>query len=134
MEQRLVYRYSNAFKRQVVEDLERGRFSTLQAVGEHYGITGKSTIAGWLRRFGKNSLITKVVRVEKLDEQDEIRRLKQELKHLQRVLGMKEAQYALEQEFLNIACQRLGEKVEDFKKKADGTRCPSPGKNQESRQ
>ncbi len=44
-------RYSEAFKRQVVRDLERGRITAVE-VARKYGVTGGETIRGWLRRYG----------------------------------------------------------------------------------
>jgi transposase-like protein len=117
MEQKIIYRYSTAFKRQVIEDIESGRFSSIEQAREHYGIRGTWTIQYWLKRFGRNELLNKVVRVEKPNEQDEIRKLKQQIRHLKEVLGDKEALYALEEEYLKIACEELGTDVESFKKK-----------------
>jgi transposase len=131
MEQRIVYKYSMAFKRQVVDDLESGRFGSVDEAKEHFGIGGCGTINRWLRKLGRNHLCAKVVRVEKPDEKDEIRNLRRQIKHLKQVLGDKEAQFALEKEFLNIACEKLGEDVEAFKKKADGMQPRGPGKDRD---
>ena len=40
MQQRLVLRYSMSFKRQVVSELESGRFDSILQASEHYGISG----------------------------------------------------------------------------------------------
>ena len=80
MNQRLVVRYSIGFKRQVVEQLESGRFSSICQAKAHYGINGAETIKRWLRQYGRNKLCPKVVRVEKPDEKDQIRQLKQQLR------------------------------------------------------
>jgi len=127
MIQRLVYSYSTAFKRQVIEQLELGRFSSINEAREHYGIRGDNTIRLWLRKYGRNHLCPKVVRVEMPDEKDQIRQLKKQIKQLQQVLGKKEAQNALNEAFLEIACEKLGEDVEEFKKKADSTLSDKPG-------
>ena len=121
MIQRLVYSYSTAFKRQVIEQLESGRFSSINEAKEHYGIRGDNTVNLWLRKYGRNHLCPKIVRVEMPDEKDQIRALKKQIKQLQQVLGRKEAQNALNEAFLEIACEKLGEDVEEFKKKADST-------------
>ena len=120
MEQKIIYRYSTAFKRQVIEDIESGRFCSIERAREHYGIRGMATISNWLKRFGRNELLHKVVRVEKPNEQDEIRVLKQQIRHLKEVLGDKEALFALEKEYLDMACEELGTDVESFKKKGSG--------------
>ena len=120
MEQKILYRYSTAFKRQVIEDIESGRFSSIEQAREHYGIRGMSTISYWLKRFGRNELLHKVVRVEKPNEQDESSVLKEQIRHLKQVLGDKEALFALEKEYLNMACEELCTDVESFKKKGSG--------------
>ena len=127
MIQRLVYSYSTAFKRQVIEQLESGRFSSINEAREHYGIRGDNTVNLWLRKYGRNHLCPKIVRVEMPDEKDQIRALKKQIKQLQQVLGRKEAQNALNEAFLEIACEKLGEDVEEFKKKADSTLSDKPG-------
>ena len=122
MFERQVYRYSMSFKQQVVKEIESGRFSSLSDAKEHYGITGSQTVQTWLRRFGRNHLCAKVVRVETHNEADEIRKLKKRIKDLERALGRTQAEKILDEEFLKIACKRIGENVEQFKKKADMTR------------
>lgn len=126
MQQRIIRRYSACFKQQVVADLENGRFDSIQAAREHYGIAGQSTIQKWLRRFGKNHLCGKVVRVEKPDEADRIRQLKREIAQLQQALGRTQAENVLNAEYLKLACEELGQEVEGFKKKSAGGRSTEP--------
>lgn len=126
MEQRLLYRYSTAFKRQVIEDLETGRFGSMVAAREHYGIRGESTLNYWLRKYGRNHLCPKIVRIEMPDEKDQIRQLKNRVKQLEQMLGRKEAEKALGDAFLEIACEKLGQDVEEFKKKADSQLSDKP--------
>jgi transposase-like protein len=120
MEQKVVYRYSTAFKRQVVDELESGRFGSVNQAKEHYGIAGCGTINGWVRRLGRNDLCAKVVKVEKPDEKDQVRQLSKQVKELEQLLGRKEAEKALNDAFLEMACEELGVDVEEFKKKESG--------------
>jgi transposase len=129
MQQRIVRRYSACFKQQVVADLENGRFGSLEAARVHYGIGGSGTIPRWLRRYGKNHLCGKVVRVEKPDEADRIRQLKREIAQLQQALGRTQAENVLNAEFLKLACEELGQDVERFKKKSGGGRSTKPPKD-----
>ena len=119
MQQRLVLRYSMSFKRQVVSEFESGRFDSIGQASEHYGITGSMTIRKWLDKFGKNHLCPKVIRVEKPNEQDQVRQLKKQIKQLKEALGQTQAENVINQEFLKIACEEMGEDVDAFKKKAD---------------
>ena len=92
-------RYSMAYTRQVVAQLESGRFRSIEQARMHYGIGGMGTVRRWLRQFGKNHLMPKVVRVETPDEPDRIRRLKQEIGQLREVLGRTQMQNVLNEAF-----------------------------------
>lgn len=128
MQDRLIRRYSSCFKRRVIAELEEGRFSSIEAVRKHYGIGGTATVQGWLRRYGKNHLQPKVVRVETPDEANQIRKLKAEIKRLEQALGQTQAQKILEEQYLKMACEELGQDVDTFKKNAAGTRSTGPSK------
>jgi len=133
MEPSVQMRYSLAFKREVVAELEAGRFRSMQEARQHYGIGGAMTVRRWLERFGKNHLIPKVVRVEKPDEADRIRQLKQEICQLKQALGETQLRNVLQESFLAIACEQLGQDVEAFKKKAATKRSIEPGRPAEGR-
>jgi transposase len=120
-------RYSMAFKRQVVGELESGRFGSLHEAGEHYGIGGSCTIRNWLGRLGRNHLMPKVVRVEKPEEANQIVELKKQIRQLQQALGQTQLKNVLNETLLEMACQELGLDVESFKKKADTRRSTEPG-------
>ncbi len=122
MQQKLVIRYSTNFKRQVVSELESGRFSSIGQASEHYGIKGTMTVRKWLSKFGRNHLCPKVIRVEKPDEQNQMRQLKKQIKQLKEALGQTQAENVINQEFLKIACQEMGQDVDAFKKKVDTER------------
>ena len=126
MIQRMVYSYSTAFKRQVIEQLESGRFSSINEAKKHYGIRGDNTIQLWLRKHGRNHLCPKVVRIEMPDEKDQIRELNKQIRQLKEALGHTQAENVINQAFLKIACERMGMDVEDFKKKADSLRSGRP--------
>ena len=121
MRQRTVIRYSMGFKRQVINQLEAGRFSSINEAKEHFGIRGDYTIQKWLQKYGRNHLCPKVVRVEKPDEKSQIRELKKQVRQLKEALGQTQAEKVIGEEFLKIACEELGKDVENFKKKVDQT-------------
>jgi transposase len=128
MRDRLIRRYSQCFKRQVVEELESGRFSSIQEVSAHHGITGSTTVRDWVRRLGKNQLLAKVVRVEQVGEADRIVELRRQVARLEKALGQTQAESLLNAEYLKLACERMGEAVESFKKKSDGKRSTAPSR------
>lgn len=120
MHQHIIRRYSACFKQQVIRELEQGRFSCVEQARLHYEIGGKGTIQNWLKRYGRNDLQAKVVRVEKPHEADRIRELKRQVLELQQALGQTQAQNVLNAEHLKLACEQLGLDVEAFKKKVAG--------------
>jgi hypothetical protein len=110
----------------VVTELESGRFASVSAARAHYGINGDGTIERWLKRFGRNDLLNKVVRVERTGEADQMRALRQRIAELERALGRTQAEKILGEEYLKRACAKLGEEVEAFKKKSDGKPAGGP--------
>ena len=110
---REVRRCSLAFKRRVLEEVESGKFASIQAAGVHHGTIGATTVNGWIRRFGKNHLLAKVVPVEQVDEADRVMELRGQVARLEKALGGAQAESLLNTEYLRIACERIGSRVEE---------------------
>jgi transposase-like protein len=118
---KVVKRYSEAFKLQVVREFENGAFSSEAEARRKYGITGTWTVRNWLVRYGKGHLMKKVIRVETPGEKDRLKELEREVKRLKQALGDAHIDLILGEEYLKIACRRAGEPdVEAFKKKNVG--------------
>lgn len=123
MKERKVIRYSESFKMRVVREVEEGRFANGFAAGRHYGIGSEMTVNRWLKKFGKSGLLAKVVRVETPDEQSELKRLRERVRQLEKAVADQFIAGEVEKSYLEIACERAGfENVEEFKKKASGSR------------
>ncbi len=121
MVKRSTIRYSEAFKLKVVGELERGRFGSIGEVRRAYGIRGAETVSAWIRRFGKDHLLGKVVCVMKADEQAEVRELRKQVRELKAALADAHLDSRLEAAYLQIACRTAGiDDVEGFKKKHAG--------------
>ena len=112
-----VTRYSESFKLKVVSELENGKINGICEARERYGISGGGTVQYWLRQYGKNHLLNKVVKVQTADEENEIKKLKAENKKLEKNLANLYMDFKLEEAFLKIACKRDGITVKEFKKK-----------------
>ncbi len=121
MERKAEIRYSEAFKLQVVRELEQGRFGSVGAAGRAYGVKGAETVANWVRRYGKDHLLRKVVRVVKADEQAEVKALRKRVRELERALADAHLDLKLEAAYVKLACEAAGVKdVVEFKKKHAG--------------
>lgn len=113
-----VVQYSEAFKLQVVRELEQGRFGSFGEAKRAYGVAGAATIQAWVRRFGKDHLLGKVVRVMKADERAEVEALRKQVRELKGALADAHLDLKLEAAYLKLACKAAGiDDVEEFKKK-----------------
>lgn len=123
-------RYSEAFKHQVVSELESGKFCGPFAAAQAYGIRGAETVSRWLRKYGRSDLIPRRVTITTMAEQDEKKDLKKRVRDLEKALADTHMKELLGEAYLEIACKRLGLEVEEFKKKAAMTRSEPPKRGQ----
>lgn len=115
-----VIRYSEAFKMQVVSELESGALDSVASARERYGIAGGGTVQSWLKKYGRNHLKSKVVRVETPNEQDQIKALNKEIKQLKKALADTQVDAVLNKAFYQIVCKEHGiEDPDSYKKKLD---------------
>ena len=116
---RIEIRYSEAFKREVVRELEVGGIA-FDAISMKYGIKGRGTVASWVREYG-NGTRGKVIRVESPGEINELKRLKARVRRLESALADANIDGALERAYTRLACRRAGiTDVEGFKQNAAG--------------
>lgn len=111
-------RYSQAFKMEVVRELESSG-EPFERLRRKYGL-GFGTVQDWVRKYGNGSR-GKMIRVQKPEEIDETKRLKDRVRLLEAALADANIDLALERAYTRLACGRAGIKdVDEFKKKADG--------------
>lgn len=115
---RQVVRYSEAFKLQVVSELESGALGTFNEARGRYGIRGGSTVQGWLRKYGKDHLRSKVIRVQTPKDRDQVKALKQRIKELEKALADTQVKAVLNEAYYEIVCEDHGiTDPEEHKKK-----------------
>lgn len=85
-QQRTTLRYSISFKQKVVNEIEEEGL-TFSEAGRRYKITGGQTLQKWVKIFGKNHLLNKVVRIEMKGEKDRVKELEAEVKKLKIALA-----------------------------------------------
>ena len=85
IEQKTSFRYSISFRQMVVKEIEEGR--SIESVRKKYDIGGGGTIQKWIKNFGKNHLLNKIVKVETMDERNRMKQLQEENKKLKMALG-----------------------------------------------
>lgn len=132
MSREVELRYSEAFKQQVVSELEEGRFGSPYEASQAYGIRGHATVRRWVKEYGKGYLLNKVVRVEKQGEAGEIKRLKERVRQLESALADAYIDGALAESYFEILCERTKTDAETFKKKHAGTARTGRGRGSKS--
>jgi len=110
-------RYSEAFKRQVVGELERGKHSSIEKARRVYGIRGSMTVRGWVRKYGREDLLPKRVRIETLKEQDELKAARKRIRELEAAVADAHIDHCLEKAYFHVLCERTGMDPDEFKKK-----------------
>lgn len=96
-----------------------------EQVRRKYGIKGCETVQQWVRRYG-NGTRGKIIRVQKPEEINETKQLKERVRRLERALADANIDLALERAYTKLACQRAGLDVGEFKKKAIGEQPMKP--------
>ena len=114
-----IVRYSDAFKIQVVSELESGKFKCIFEARKRYAIRGVGTVENWIRKYGKNHLLNKVVRVETTTERDQLKEMKSKIRELESALVDAHLDLRLERAWGELACEAAGiSDMDGFKKKA----------------
>ena len=110
--------YSEAFKKQVVEEVARGKFATIHQARKSYGIPGAQTVYDWARKYGREEWLPQRIRIETMKERDELKEARKRIRELEAALSDAHMDRCLGNAFLEIACEKLGTTPVDLKKKS----------------
>ena len=114
-ERKVIVRYSDCFKRSVIEEIEKNGLS-IEECRRKYAIGGATTIQKWLKMYGKNHLLNKIVRVETIDEIQEIKALKKEIKALKEAYAEVTIEKKVYETYLQVYGEETGRSKEIKKK------------------
>jgi transposase-like protein len=112
-----VIRYSRGFKIKLVKEAEEEGNNPHQ-MGGKYGVKS-STVMRWVREFGSGKH-GKVIRVERADEINELDRVRRELRRVKEALADAHVALTVEKAYVELACEQMGQKAEEWRKKQDG--------------
>ena len=114
--QRAVIRYSQAFKQEVIRELENGHQS-FDELRRRYGIRGNGTIQYWMKRMGKFDGLPRVIRVEKPNEKNRIKELESQIRALKEALADSHVEKIIAESRFEVVCEQQGWDPEEVKKK-----------------
>ena len=84
-QQKSTIRYSISFKQMVIREVEQG--INMEALRRKYDIRGGATIQQWIKLYGKQHLLNKIIKVETMDERDRVKQLEADNKKLKMALA-----------------------------------------------
>jgi transposase-like protein len=114
-EQKIILRYSQAFRQKVVTEIENGKL-TIPEAKRLYNINGGGTIQTWLKKFGKNHLLNKVIQIQMKNEPDKIKHLEKQKQELETALAHAHLKIITLESTVKVLEEKSGEKL---KKKID---------------
>ena len=121
---KIIKRYSEAFKRQVVREYEDG--ATITALRRKYGIKGACTIQRWIRIYGQDGLRHHLMHIQSPEEADQVRKLQQEIQRLQEALAQTMLEKIAAEKTLALYQETFGTDL--AKKNGPGSSMPSTKK------
>lgn len=117
MKNNVYVRYSEAFKSQVLTEIESGQISIAEA-RRKYKILGVHTIPNWAKKSGRFGMVSKCIKVESPQERDQAKALKAENKRLKEMIADLVLDRKIAESTLEVICEQQGWDIEQIKKKA----------------
>ena len=119
---RVLRRYSEAFKRSVVAEVESGRYTALEAAAAHQ--VHFTSVYQWLKQLGRPDSQTRTMKIEMPDERNRIKELEQEKRALESALAQAHMKILLLESTVEVLEEQTGQRT---KKKPDMPSSSGPG-------
>jgi transposase len=109
MKKRIMKRYGEAFKRQVVSEYEDGY--SVQDLRRKYGITGNGTIERWVRQYANAGLRHELITIQRAVERERERELEKRVRELEAAVSQLTLEKIVLESSLAEAEKLLGQDV-----------------------
>ncbi|MFQ5800031.1 MAG: transposase [Bacteroidota bacterium] len=119
---KVVRRYSEAFKRSVVAEVESGRYTVLEAAAAHQ--VNFSSVYKWIKEMGSPDTHTRIMRIEMPNERKRIKQLEKEKRALESALAQAHMKITLLESTVEVLEEKGGLRL---KKKIDTPSSNEPG-------
>jgi len=114
-----------AFKKHVVGEYEAG--ASAMQLSQRYGINGGSTVARWVKQYGREGLRGKLMVIQKPEEQEQVKQMEGRIAELEQLVTQLSLDKFMLESTLAVAEEELGHEV----KKKPPTASPSkPSRDQ----
>ncbi|MFA7402244.1 MAG: transposase [Bacteroidales bacterium] len=116
--QKKTVRYSESFKLEIIRYIEEEGYS-INDIKKRYDIKGGQTVQSWIKKYGKNQLLNKIIKVQTMKEIDELKRLREENKALKLAYAELSLEHKCSEKVIELADEMFGM---DLKKKYESER------------
>ena len=113
----MLKRYTDAFRQTVVSEIVSGKWKSVLEASRAYGITGTSTVARWMIKYGYGHLLNRVIIVANEKPQEEVKKLRRELKQAKEALADMTVKVLVTENMLDIFAESQGLDPKEVKKK-----------------
>jgi transposase-like protein len=112
-----IFGYTEAFKRKVVQSIEKGKFNISKA-RKFYDIGGKMTVQRWIKKYGNSKIQERLLGIDKENESNKIKQLKQQKQELESALAQAHLKILSYESMLEVLGEEYGADLESIKKKS----------------
>lgn len=106
MTERVLKRYSMAFKKQVVQEYEAG--ASIESLRRKYGISGKQTVRNWIDQYGRTGVRHQIMTIDDIDVQAQNQVLQERIANLEKLVAQLSLDKLMLESTLAVAEQELG--------------------------
>ena len=106
MTERVIKRYSMAFKKQVVQEYEAG--ASIEGLRRKYGISGKQTVRNWIDQYGQTGVRHQMMVIDAADVQAQNQVLQERIANLEKLVAQLSLDKLMLESSLAVAEQELG--------------------------
>ena len=115
--ERIRRQYSMAFKQKIMEEIRDGKWKSAYQAATMYGIKD-ALVYKWMDKLGCSHLKSKVIEVKTMEEIDEVKMLRKQVRELKLALAEETLSRQIEQATVQVAAGIIGISTEELKKKA----------------
>jgi transposase-like protein len=106
MVEKVIKRYSIAFKKQVVQEYESG--SSIARLQRKYGIANGPTVKRWINQYSRAGVRHKVMHIQQPEEQEQVKVLQQRIAELEKVVAQLSLDKFMLESTVAVAEEQLG--------------------------
>ena len=128
MVEKVIKRYSMAFKKQVVQEYEDG--TSIAQLQRKYGISPGPTIKRWISQYSPEGVRHKVMHIQRPEEQEQVKELQQRITELEKLVTQLSLDKFMLESSLAVAEEELGY---ELKKKSDTKSLSKPSNGAKER-